>query len=135
MTTAAIFTNLETVNYIICDEVLCSGRVTRTRRDHAMRLTIKGSRSSRILLSIILLSLVSGTSSTLDEEEDEDFELLSRLVQHQPGKSQAQKAKYRKDSVDRQSLETRAGTKYRSEERRVGKECVSTCRSRWSPYH
>src|SRR3546814_15075670 len=37
----------------------------------------------------------------------------------------------------------REGSKYgiedyleiRSEERRVGKECVSTCRSRWSPYH
>src|SRR3546814_16342921 len=28
-------------------------------------------------------------------------------------------------------LEARA----RSEERSVGKECVSTCRSRWSPYH
>src|SRR3546814_2869670 len=28
----------------------------------------------------------------------------------------------------------RLGTR-RSEERRVGKECVSTCRSRWSPYH
>src|SRR3546814_12489206 len=28
------------------------------------------------------------------------------------------------------------GAEYRrSEERRVGKECVSTCRSRWSPYH
>src|SRR3546814_7248317 len=26
-------------------------------------------------------------------------------------------------------------TTCRSEERRVGKECVSTCRSRWSPYH
>src|SRR3546814_3712124 len=26
-------------------------------------------------------------------------------------------------------------TAKRSEERRVGKECVSTCRSRWSPYH
>src|SRR3546814_13919658 len=26
-------------------------------------------------------------------------------------------------------------TEPRSEERRVGKECVSTCRSRWSPYH
>src|SRR3546814_6623220 len=25
--------------------------------------------------------------------------------------------------------------KVRSEERRVGNECVSTCRSRWSPYH
>src|SRR3546814_11691740 len=35
---------------------------------------------------------------------------------------------------------SRAPRKYRkeparSEERRVGKECVSTCRSRWSPYH
>src|SRR3546814_18624458 len=26
-------------------------------------------------------------------------------------------------------------TAHRSEERRVGKECVSTCRSRWSPYN
>src|SRR3546814_15614200 len=26
-------------------------------------------------------------------------------------------------------------TFYRSEERRVGNECVSTCRSRWSTYH
>src|SRR3546814_9008728 len=29
----------------------------------------------------------------------------------------------------------RDGAGIRSEERRVGKECVSTCRSRWSPYH
>ena len=28
-----------------------------------------------------------------------------------------------------------AQTRVRSEERRVGKECVSLCRSRWSPYH
>src|SRR3546814_10953662 len=28
-----------------------------------------------------------------------------------------------------------AAVSIRSEERRVGKECVSTCRSRWSPYH
>src|SRR3546814_17335281 len=34
------------------------------------------------------------------------------------------------DMVD--ALQEVAG---RSEERRVGKECVSTCRSRWSPYH
>src|SRR3546814_2120696 len=32
-----------------------------------------------------------------------------------------------------QSFESSFGR--RSEERRVGKECVSTCRSRWSPYH
>src|SRR3546814_14571189 len=30
--------------------------------------------------------------------------------------------------------ETLVGAWFRSEERRVGKECVSTCRSRWSPY-
>src|SRR3546814_12311061 len=37
----------------------------------------------------------------------------------------------------RQGLERVAGIEpaySRSEERRVGKECVSTCRSRWSPY-
>src|SRR3546814_11765550 len=34
--------------------------------------------------------------------------------------------------VSKKPAEVRMG---RSEERRVGKECVSTCRSRWSPYH
>src|SRR3546814_18064753 len=29
----------------------------------------------------------------------------------------------------------KAAAAQRSEERRVGKECVSTCRSRWAPYH
>src|SRR3546814_18683023 len=32
-------------------------------------------------------------------------------------------------------MEERIRTRLRSEERRVGKECVSTCRSRWAPYH
>src|SRR3546814_1102963 len=34
-------------------------------------------------------------------------------------------------ALDRTHVGTTGG---RSEERRVGKECVSTCRSRWSPY-
>src|SRR3546814_15841104 len=33
-----------------------------------------------------------------------------------------------------ESGEVRQGL-VRSEERRVGKECVSTCRTRWAPYH
>src|SRR3546814_4884325 len=37
--------------------------------------------------------------------------------------------------VDRLVAEYEAAKARRSEERRVGKECVSTCRSRWSPYH
>src|SRR3546814_21170804 len=35
--------------------------------------------------------------------------------------------------LDTRLLARRA--RQRSEERRVGKECVSTCRYRWSPYH
>src|SRR3546814_4911398 len=34
-----------------------------------------------------------------------------------------------------EQVEQRLQVDARSEERRVGKECVSTCRSRWSPYH
>src|SRR3546814_14020696 len=38
-------------------------------------------------------------------------------------------------SAQTEKLETGLTLNLRSEERRVGKECVSTCRSRWSPYH
>src|SRR3546814_12987323 len=37
--------------------------------------------------------------------------------------------------VEQLTLNQRVLGSSRSEERRVGKECVSTCRSRWSPYH
>src|SRR3546814_8982358 len=36
------------------------------------------------------------------------------------------------DENDRSGIEFERA---RSEERRVGKECVSTCRTRWSPHH
>src|SRR3546814_12824053 len=38
-------------------------------------------------------------------------------------------------SVSIAPRKTKPSAPSRSEERRVGKECVSTCRSRWSPYH
>ena len=38
------------------------------------------------------------------------------------------------DAKDNETV-TKAGFIHRSEERRVGKECTSWCRSRWSPYH
>src|SRR3546814_20573796 len=46
--------------------------------------------------------------------------------------------KYRFFNADNLDLVDQTGrdvSTRRSEERRVGKECVSTCRSRWSPYH
>src|SRR3546814_17255906 len=38
-------------------------------------------------------------------------------------------------SVAACQAEVEIAARQRSEERRVGKECVSTCRSRWYPYH
>src|SRR3546814_18783044 len=38
-------------------------------------------------------------------------------------------------SAERMRLKFALCASVRSEERRVGKECVSTCRSRWSPYN
>src|SRR3546814_14609779 len=45
---------------------------------------------------------------------------------------EARRRRTRTDQVEILAEEARIG---RSEERRVGKECVSTCSSRWSPYH
>src|SRR3546814_11826933 len=46
-------------------------------------------------------------------------------------------AKSRQSGTDKPmpAIDTKTDEPKRSEERRVGKECVSTCRSRWSPYH
>src|SRR3546814_11619029 len=49
--------------------------------------------------------------------------VMTALLSDAPGKA---------DSL---RVGTMPRTTPRSEERRVGKECVSTCRSRWSPYH
>ena len=38
-------------------------------------------------------------------------------------------------NTDSDSVFSPGVSSHRSEERRVGKECVTTCRSRWSPYH
>src|SRR3546814_20578141 len=45
------------------------------------------------------------------------------------------RTKFRDVDDSFQQLETLYGVGYRSEERRVGKECVGTCRYRGSPYH
>ena len=39
------------------------------------------------------------------------------------------------DQFGHAAFEQGGGAGYRSEERRVGKECDLSCRSRWSPYH
>ena len=41
----------------------------------------------------------------------------------------------REKSIDRKIVLAAMEDAIRSEERRVGKECMPVCRSRWSPYH
>src|SRR3546814_5620049 len=54
-------------------------------------------------------------------------------VQRRPGRGDNPVLRsLRRIDVRHDQIQPRAG---RSEERRVGKECVSTCRFRWSPNH
>src|SRR3546814_10622045 len=76
--------------------------------------------SSDVCSSDLAKVSVDRVEEFLNEEETEKYEQLGL------------------DNVDEDGVK-RIGLKdvtlIRSEERRVGKECVSTCRSRWSPYH
>ena len=59
------------------------------------------------------------------------YKKLLLLLKHvmQQRKRKAKTSKIRHSYLDQPAQ------KARSEERRVGKECAITCRSRWSPYH
>src|SRR3546814_3621079 len=58
------------------------------------------------------------------------------VVDEQVGRRPDQGAAAGEDGdVGQRDQETLGRKSQRSEERRVGKECVSKCRSRWSPYH
>src|SRR3546814_11672589 len=64
---------------------------------------------------------------------DFDYEITLLTVRHKDGVAFCPPIGHRQERGDyRESWQPAA---MRSEERRVGKECVSTCRSRWSPYH
>src|SRR3546814_11777296 len=74
------------------------------------------------------------------DEIDRLLKLRSALVFRQIGLDNEEQLQFARtlgevnplgeDGVSKISLDPK-----RSEESRVGKECVSTCRSRWSPYH
>src|SRR3546814_4277878 len=60
---------------------------------------------------------------------------LGAVVGAQQQQQPADRAADRAALLRRQRSDFPGADIRRSEERRVGKECVSTCRSRWSPYH
>src|SRR3546814_8652917 len=65
----------------------------------------------------------------------------NKIIFLMDGDAAGQKAAYRAIEPAFATLKAECDVRFltlpddRSEERRVGKECVSTCRSRWSPYH
>src|SRR3546814_19435070 len=78
----------------------------------------------------------------VDENEHWDFTLVSIETQNQsfygtlrPVEDYTVTKKERFFKEKNFAEDTFVEIKERSEERRVGKECVNTCRSRWSQYH
>src|SRR3546814_12130951 len=78
--------------------------------------------SSDLLSFVILQFLSAGTPGTRD--------LLAAILDRRGPMPQSAFQRKCRDASVLSNYNPR-----RSEERRVGKECVSTCRSRWSPYH
>src|SRR3546814_20982154 len=74
---------------------------------------------------------LTGESHVAEGQQDRT-ELERRLRRREPG--QPPLHLLRAEGRHR-GLQRRCRGLPRSEERRVGKACVSTCRSRWSPYH
>ena len=74
---------------------------------------------------------------TLVANKDKEIARLEGIYTSNVEKSGAQVVKARAVLEDAHTLRLSDGKKVtaRSEERRVGKECAITCRSRWSPYH
>src|SRR3546814_14817961 len=64
--------------------------------------------------ALVVIAIAAG-ATTLSHVNDSGFWLVNRYLY----------------MTEKETLKSWS----RSEERRVGKECVSTCRSRWSPYH
>src|SRR3546814_16674330 len=84
----------------------------------------------------VVFNDAEGISRTIESVAGQTYDSVEHIVVD--GKSQdgtAQKVEERRDLIDVYLSEPDRGIYDRSEERRVGKEWVSTCRSRWSQYH
>ena len=87
----------------------------KTKKSHEASIIYSRHRSLVLGLS---LSLLASPLSAAELGPSATDQLIVKLNERANGMAAAQ-----------------ALSQVRSEERRVGKECVSTCRSRWSPYH
>src|SRR3546814_11281156 len=103
-----------------------------------MGLTLSLRRSGAILLAGAAACLVAGPASAADTPPAcpvTDAPSNAVAITSTPLPVEALGGHYRTDTGWPAPREGRIGQLRRSEERRVGKECVSTCSTRWSPDH
>src|SRR3546814_12490539 len=78
---------------------------------------------------------IGGFNKLAKDFEDRDAVLLGGSVDNEFVKLAWRREHPDLNKLGHYQFGDTTGSLVRSEERRVGKECVSTCRSRWSPYH
>src|SRR3546814_4438442 len=95
-----------------------------SRRRHTRCALVTGVQTCALPIYVVALNRIRDFVGFLDRVWRDRREALFKIPRA-PGTRRAQGGHYGKQILDRFA---------RSAERRVGKECVSTCRSRWSPY-
>src|SRR3546814_6635260 len=73
-------------------------------------------------------------SSDLRDAERLDQQIVDRQLDPASAERRVEIAAQLEQRIE-PDIDRQIDVRDRSEERRVGKECVSTCRSRWSQYH
>src|SRR3546814_12304295 len=106
------------------------------RATHGEQIDTLGCHQRRILAADHLLEIAQ--QPPLIDARKSAVELVGASLQHERRRSGGGGFNRRVRTHLAERLEQYVGAERpadRSEERRVGKECVRTCRSRWSPYH
>src|SRR3546814_3902386 len=99
-----------------------------SRRRHTMCALVTGVQTCALP---IYAARIYGDAREVDERHRHRYEVNI----HYKGRLEAAGLRFSGMSPDGLLPEIIEIPDHRSEERRVGNECVSTCSSRWSPYH
>src|SRR3546814_18992345 len=91
-------------------------------------------RAALVAANEAIIAKAADEGSTLDAEQEEEFD--NNQADIEAVEKHLKRLKAMEETAKSKDVPAAGGNaEERSEERRVGNECVSTCRSRWSPYH